>query len=762
MADLRILLVEDNVGDQRLIARAVTEVGPELALEVAGDGVIALDRLRGGAESDTPPHFDFVLLDLNLPRQGGLDVLAEIKRDPALRRIPVIVLTSSEAPTDIAAAYEGQASAYFVKPVSDFGPVVRQILGFMRAAQLPTGELAANDVPGRRTHVPPRVPSSFEADRSERLAAIVRSSTDAIISFDCDGTIQSWNPAAEQLYGYTEAEAIGRPMQLIVPQHREHEFERLLATVAGGGAVERFETERVDRDGRPLAISLTVSPICDRYGVVSGVSAIARDVTERKQAEERFRLAVESSPSAMLMVDAAGAIVMGNAEAQRMFGFERDELVGQSIEILVPRRFTEAHPEHRSMFMRKPEARTMGAGRDLYAVRKDGSEFPVEIGLNPIETSEGVFVLSAIVDITERKQAEERFRLAVESSPNGMVMVDASGTIVLVNAETERMFGYSRDELVGSTVGTLVPTRFRGQHPRHREAFHRDPAARVMGAGRELYAVRKDGTEFPVEIGLNPIETPDGMFVLSAIVDITERKQAQDALARRTEELARSNAQLQQFAYVASHDLQEPLRMVASFTRLLEQEYSELLDEAGREYVQFAVDGAVRMQNLIRDLLAYARVSTRAEKRLVVESAEAAQLALTNLALAIGENDAIVEIDALPPVRVFEGQLGEVFQNLIANAIRFRGDARPRVRVRAHPRGPMVEFSVADNGIGIAPEHHEEVFEVFRRLHTRPAYEGTGIGLAICKRIVEHNGGRIWLESAVGRGTTVYFTLPRA
>ncbi|HTO65810.1 MAG TPA: PAS domain S-box protein, partial [Bradyrhizobium sp.] len=258
---------------------------------------------------------------------------------------------------------------------------------------------------------------------------------------------------------------------------------------------------------------------------------------DKSAAEQRVRRVVEAAPNAVVMIDQAGRIVMVNTQAERAFGYSRSELVGQPVEMLVPQRFRNHHPELRKSFIADPQPRAMGAGRDLYGLRKDGSEFPVEIGLNPIETDEGTMVLSAIVDITARKAAElalraseQRFRLVVEAAPNAMVMIDRGGKIVMVNTQAERAFGYTRGELAGQPVEMLVPERFRGHHPELRKSFFADPQPRAMGAGRDLYGLKKDGSEFPVEIGLNPIETDEGTMVLSAIVDITERKAAELAL----------------------------------------------------------------------------------------------------------------------------------------------------------------------------------------------------------------------------------------
>lgn len=753
---LEILLIEDNPGDIELIGEAIARHRTQARIAVARDGVKATHYLQ--ARGRRLP--DLVLLDLKLPRKSGLEVLTEMKRDIALRRIPVIVMTSSANDSDIQQAYDRQATAYFAKPLDSYETVIGQIFDFVDAIQLPRppapeGLQSLPALPDDRRALPP-------TPHERHLASIVEHCTEAIISVDLEGRIVSWNAAAERLYGYTHAEAEGKSIRLVVPEERLSEVYRELDAVKAEALVEPFESVRVTRDGRQIATSLSSSPIRDMAGNVVGMSVIVRDVTERQQAEEKFRLAVESAPSAMIMVDDEGKIVLANAETERMFGYSRHDLIGRSIELLVPPRLRESHPRHRDAFRTKPEARAMGAGRDLYGLRKDGSELPVEIGLNPIETREGVFVLAAVVDIAERKLAEERFHLAVESSPSAMVMVDASGQILLVNAETLRLFGYERAELIGVPIEILVPGRFRGQHPHHRASFLAKPQARPMGAGRELYGVRKDGTEFPVEIGLNPIETRDGVFVLSAIVDITERKAAEQALAERTRELERSNAELQQFAYVVSHDLKEPLRMVASFTDLLSRRYGDVLDETGLKYIEYAVSGARRMQHLMDALLEYSRIGSRKRRLSFVDAKLAFEAAVANLAASITQSNARIDVGPLPEVLADQAQLTAVFQNLLANAIKFCRTGPPTIRVHAARRGERWIFSVTDNGIGVDPRFADRIFEVFQRLHTETEYPGTGIGLPICKRIIERFGGQIWLEPTEEPGATFQFALPVA
>ena len=331
-------------------------------------------------------------------------------------------------------------------------------------------------------------------------------------------------------------------------------------------------------------------------------------------------------------------------------------------------------------------------------------------------------------------------------------MVDRAGVIMLVNRETERLFGYTREELLGQSIELLVPEPLRGNHPGHRGNFHAAPRARAMGAGRDLYGRRKDGTEVPVEIGLSPVEIEGDFFIVASVVDISARKEA-DA------ELRRSNEELERFAYVASHDLQEPLRTVTSYVQLLARRYDDVLDDAGREFIAYAVDGAKRMQTLIQDLLAFSRVGTRGGAMEPIDLEPVVGATLDGLGAAIAESGAEITRDALPSVLGDEAQLRQLFANLLGNALKFRGDERPRVHVGARRRGARWELTVRDNGIGIEEEYFDRIFVIFQRLQLREAYPGTGIGLALCKKIVERHGGRIHVESTPQVGSTFYFTL---
>jgi PAS domain S-box-containing protein len=371
-------------------------------------------------------------------------------------------------------------------------------------------------------------------------------------------------------------------------------------------------------------------------------------------------------------------------------------------------------------------------------------------------------------DITERKRAgvalQERERMLgalFEHSPDAIIVVNQDAHITQVNKLAEELFGYTRDELANMTIETLVPQRFHQRHVQHRNEYHMNPRSRAMGVGLELYARRKDGSEFPVDIMLSPVETAEGKVVTAVIRDITERKAAEEKLKSTLIDLERSNKDLEQFAYVASHDLQEPLRMVSSFTQMLERRYKDKLDADANDFIGFAVDGAYRMQVLINDLLMYSRVGTRGKPFEPTDMNEVLGEAIANLSVAISENHAKITNDELPTIPVDASQIVQLFQNLLSNSIKFRANNTPFVHVSFTERSDEWVFSVKDNGIGIAPAYYERIFVIFRRLQTKGEYPGTGIGLAICKKIVERHGGKIWVESELGKGSTFYFTIPK-
>jgi PAS domain S-box-containing protein len=352
------------------------------------------------------------------------------------------------------------------------------------------------------------------------------------------------------------------------------------------------------------------------------------------------------------------------------------------------------------------------------------------------------------------------YRSTFELAASGIAHVGLDGRFVRVNRQLCGILGYREEDLIGRTVKEI-------SHPEDRDLTDAR-RARVLAGEQESVRfekryLRKNGSTVWVSLGIAVVRGEDGapLYEIAMFDDITERKQAEAALREAHEELKRSNSELEQFAYVASHDLQEPLRMVSSYTQLLGRRYGDKFDADAKEFMGYIVDGAARMKQLIEDLLAYSRVGTKGKDFRPVDLGRALARALGNLKASIDESGASVTNDPLPTLPADELQLAQLFQNLVGNALKFRGAAAPRIRVQVSEKDKFFEIAVRDNGIGIEPQYFERIFMVFQRLHNKGEYPGTGIGLAICKKVVERHGGQIRVESQPGEGSAFIFTLPK-
>lgn len=370
-------------------------------------------------------------------------------------------------------------------------------------------------------------------------------------------------------------------------------------------------------------------------------------------------------------------------------------------------------------------------------------------------------------EIAERKKVEETLRTSeqklmglLESAPDAVVIADKHGKIIIINNQTEKLFGWTKDELIGKEVELLIPQRFQKHHPEHRNNFLKDPKVRGMGVGLALFGKKKNGEEFPVEISLSPMQTSDGLIVSSAIRDITDRKKIEKKLEDYTIELENKNKEIEQFAFLASHDLQEPLRTISNYANLFEKQYKNKLDNNADEYLSYITDGTHRMQSLINDLLEYSRIG-RDNSIIEMNCNTILEEVIKDLSSSIKNSDTDIKSEQLPIINGYS-DLKSLFQNLISNAIKFRKkNTQPIIHITVKSKDKEWLFAIKDNGIGIDNIYQDKLFKIFQRLHTKEEYPGTGIGLAQCKKIVELHGGKIWIESEPEKGSIFYFTISK-
>jgi PAS domain S-box-containing protein len=586
------------------------------------------------------------------------------------------------------------------------------------------------------------------------------------------GTIIFANDACARLFGAASADELqGKDhLDFVHPDDRDAVKERMERFSGDFESVRRTETKFVRLDGRELHVGVAARSFI--YGDEDTIQVTFRDISRRKQIEEKLRKSEANLTAAQAIAhvgnwiwDLVNDVLLWSAEMYRIYGISADDfdLNPSSMAKLI-------HPEdavrHEQWILDMLSGRPLDAF-EFRIVRPDGSERAVQTLGGAVErdaTGLPIGLSGVVLDITERKRAEERFYKAFNATPEPITIATASeGRYIDVNESFLRITGYRREEVIGRTSLEIRFWENTEDRDKLLEALTKQGSVRDL----EINFLTKSGARRIGQDSAEFVEVGGKKCILAIFRDITEQKQlqrqrqeAEVALAHRAEELARSNAELEQFAYVASHDLQEPLRMVASYTQLLARRYQDKLDADAHDFIAYAVDGATRMQALITDLLNYSRVGTRGKPFQPTSCDGVLERVLINLKFTISENGAVVTHDPLPNVMGDETQLGQLFQNLLTNAMKFRSEAPPRIHISAKRSGNAWEFSVRDNGIGIAPEYGERIFMIFQRLHSKNEYPGTGIGLAVCKKIVERHGGHIWVSSQPGSGANFLFTIP--
>jgi PAS domain S-box-containing protein len=607
-----------------------------------------------------------------------------------------------------------------------------------------------------------------ELKQSEaRLKDFLDNATDIIQMIDGAGKFIFVNRAWRQALGYTEEQAMNMNYSEIIHPDHMAQCQRVFTQVIQGRNVQNVEAVFRARDGREIIVEGSVN--C-RFvnGEPVATRAIFRDVTDRKRAElamreseSRLRSVTDTAQDAIVMIDENGGISFWNPAAEKMFGYETSEIIGKDLhEILAPVEFHAQHRKCFSTFRKTGSGAAVGKTVELAALRKNGERFPIELSLAAKKRGQGWGAVGIIRDITERKQAMEALseseslsRALLNAPQNVVAMVDGDFRIFAANEYLSQRFAKPVAELIGTSLADHLPDDV--------ACARRAYAAQVLDTGLPVqFEDENKGAWF--DNIYYPILDSQGKAIKVAIfaTNITERKSAQVQLRNAMDDLARSNKELEEFAYVASHDLKEPLRMVVSYMQLLERRYKGQLDEKADKFIHYAVDGAMRMQKLISALLDYSRVGRVNGEFEPVNCGELMEQIVSDLSYAIQEGNASVTFGELPSVQAAPVLLGQLLQNLVANGLKYCQDPAPHVHVQAERQGAEWVFSVRDNGIGIPPEHHERIFKIFQRLHTKDEFQGTGIGLSVCKKVVEHHKGRIWVESEKGQGATFCFTIP--
>jgi len=598
----------------------------------------------------------------------------------------------------------------------------------------------------------------------------------AIFMLDPRGQIASWSAGAERIMGYAADQIIGHNFScFFLPEDiNRGRPEEVLRIAAASGRHEEFGT-RVRKDGTEFLASATFIALRDAAGNLRGFSEICRDLSEQKESEARYRGLMEAAPDGMVVVNQDGEIVLLNAQAEKQFGYRRDELLGQKVTNIIPEGFAERLIADGTRTAAEALAQQIGTGIELNGLRKDDSEFPIEIMLSPLESAEGILVTAAIRDITVRKDAEKhlaqmeaRYRGLLEAAPDGMVVVNQGGEIVLLNAQAEKQFGYRRDELLGQKVTNIIPEGFAERLIADALRTTAEALAQQIGTGIELHGRRKDGTAFPIEIMLSPLESAEGILVTAAIRDISERKQ----LARQLHQSQKMEA-IGQLTGGIAHDFNNLLGVIIGNLDLLDRLVAG--NEAAVKRVRTAQKAAARGADITRRLLVFS--SNEELKPSVVLLGDSIQNMIELAGRALGAEIKITtHIDeSVPPLFVDPAGLESALLNLVVNArdampkggsiiisshVQNLEESHPAVQAGEVKAGRYVCVSVTDTGQGMSRETLERAFEPF--FTTKPRNKGTGLGLAMVYGFVKQSGGAVRAYSELGQGTTVSFYLPLA
>ena len=608
---------------------------------------------------------------------------------------------------------------------------------------------------------------------SSLMRAVTETVIDGLITIDAHGIINSFNPAAEKILGYQPEEVIGKNVRMLMPEPYLSEHDSYLANYRRTGEAKAIGKGREviarRKDGTTFPIELGVGEM--RIGGKRMFVGTIRDITDRKEREAseiHLRNLLNTIVDGLITIDEAGNVLSANPAAERLFGYSEPEMLGRNVKMLMPEPYRSEHDGYISSYRETGHAKIIGVGgRDVMARRKDGSTFPMELGVSEM-TIRGKRVFAGIIrDITARKKAEEEAGLLaaiIKSSEDAILSISLGGTLTSWNSAAERLFSYTAAEAIGQPVSILVPRARLSEEQQLMEQIRRGESVQHF----ETLRCARNGRLIDVSLTVSPILNAAGQVVGTSKIarDISARKASEAQLNRYMRAVERSNQELDDFAYIASHDLKEPLRGLANNAMFLKEDYGTKIDEAGVKRLHRMTFLCHRMERLVDDLLYFSRLG---RQELAIQSADLNVMiddikAMMEVALH-EQNVTITVPEPLPVVVCDVPRVTEVFRNLISNGIKYNRNEPKRIEIgithRTMDCGPPEQvFYVRDNGVGIAPEFHNDIFRIFKRLNEEDeAVKGTGVGLTFVKKIVERHHGRIWVDSALGNGSTFYFTL---
>lgn len=804
---VKVLFIEGNPVDAKFVVKILQN---SKEYETA---VINIENLPPAFENLDKEHFEIILLDLELKNERNLNIINELhKKLPA---VAILVIDKSFHESNALKALECGANEYITREEISDANLNQSITYALKRTEMHLKQHQKSDITS--------IKNSFKSAEKNYGSVIDNIGVGiAILSpnmeiLDLNKQMKEWYPKINIQKKPFCYKAFNKP-----PREEICTYCPTYKSLEDGKVHEAITNTPMGN--KIINFRIVSSAIEDSDGNIIAAIEMVEDITDRikaenahRESEEKFRAVTESSPDAHVTIDSKGNISLFNHSFLELFGYSASEISGKPVITIIPDKTKKYHMKGMETFGSGSNVRgktTLATG-----LKKDGTEFPCELSLSSWNLGKKIYFTSIIRDLTERKQSENAIKKSekqlqdiINHLPDATFAIDCKGKIILWNKALEDMTGANAENMIGKNNYEYTIPFYGVRKPILIDLIFKDDDELLKS---HYFNIKRDNKSIMAETILSDFHGKDIFLwgkasplydenkkmvgAIESIRDITDmkkidvelheyrenlEKQVEDRtqelaktneklknviskhesteieLAKLVMELKRSNKELEQFAYVASHDLQEPLRMVSSFTQLLERQYKDKLDENAYEYIKYAVDGAKRMQKLINDLLAYSRVTTKGDNFTEINAEEVVEQALFDLEIVIKENDAEIIVDPLPKIYADRSQMIQLFQNLIGNAIKYRSDDVPHIHISAQKGEEEWIFQVSDNGIGIDSEYYDRIFQIFQRLHEMHVYSGTGVGLAICKKIVERHGGRIWLDSEVGKGSTFYLSIP--